>query len=161
MLNGVNTLAEWAKLVSTSIHVPYLCATLVVLYLWFPATKGALQHLRHRKPLNSHEWLVLGVSMSFFAKFTDGLYWELTWFNSFYRTQWGPLMVDHGSVPNIPLRAIAGFIAAYCHAQGYQVYMQENGHPQNKADIFWPVTFISALVGVFVFAMLMMTHPDN
>ncbi len=102
-----------------------------VLYVLHPMTKAA----RRKQALDrtGKDHLSLGVTVSFFAKVLDGIYWQLTWTLKFIGCPFSPTLVDWGVFPNIFFRCILGAIAAMYHLKAARAATQL----ELKSNEFW------------------------
>ena len=79
--------------------------------------KAAVEAVKQKEPLESYQWLIIGVVIAFIGQGLDNLYWLLTWTSNYISSDGGftRWLFDHGTLANIPFRQTCGIVAAYCH----------------------------------------------
>lgn len=103
--------------ISLALTSPTVWLAIGVVCLWgLDAFKVAKEPGPCRRP---HDWLVLGVAVSFIGSTGDNIYWALAWTAELNNSSWRDFLFAYGAFPNIFFRQACGIYAAHCHIMAY------------------------------------------
>lgn len=123
---------------------PVLILGIGVVLHWSPSV---YRMLTTRKDMEGYDWLVLGVTVSFFGMVIDNAWWGIAWTVDYLQWSCKDWWFRHGVYSNVFFRQLAGAYAAYCHMRAF--YCEQR--PGNKVN-YW--MSISLAVGVLYGAVL-------
>lgn len=135
-----------AEIISLSITPVTIYFSCLVAGLWWGAFLDvAKSSSKHRTP---HQWFIIGVVISFIGQAGDNLYWGIAWACETLGLKSAPMWFKHGVISNIPMRQVAGAMAAYCHLRAWA--------GANKTDLRWLDSTVkwSIVTGIWVAAFI-------
>jgi len=142
------TIDKIAEIVSLSLTTPTVISAGVVITMWFLAF---IKAVFTREKRTGQQWLVIGITISFFCDSGDNLWWGSAWGRHFLEHSSSQWWFDKGIYANIPLRQIGGIFAACCHVKGALVGDQNENL---KMKVFNLILVISTILSFFVWESL-------
>lgn len=87
---------------------------ILVINTWLPT---CIVHPLGRKTFGPHEWLLVGVSISFLMTIGDNLFWGVTWYSKLMKWPTSQWWFDHGPSANLVFRHVGKICAGMCHLE--------------------------------------------
>lgn len=109
----------------------------VVLH-WCPSV---YRSLAKREDLKAHDWLILGVTVSFLGAIVDNAYWGIAWTADYLHSEYRDWWFRHGVYSNVLFRQLAGAYAAYCHMRAYY-----HGKTANRVNRWFSISVIAGIL---------------
>lgn len=133
-----------AELISLGVTVPAMYFSMLVVLHW---RKEAFKAIDSRY-LDSTQWFIVGVVISFLGGFLDQGYWTIPWSLKFLNSDLADFFFYNGVYANIIFRQTFDLVAAYCHVKSIYLVMNVPNRKLTRHFI------ISTLLGVAFMAVL-------
>jgi hypothetical protein len=146
----MNTLQDYAELVSLGMTIPTVVLAIAVVHLWLPSAKEAWK----QESKSGHDWFIMGVVAGFCGSALDNIYWFLPWTAAFLDHAAFVDLTNLGVFFNIFFRQGLGIVAAFCHLRAAELSVWP------KLKFLNSVLVSSYLLGIAYAIILVIGHGN-
>lgn len=130
--------------ISLTASFPAILISLLVVFLWGRAAWETL----FKEERGSHDYFILGVSVSFIFGSLDALYWMVPWSLDYAGSHQADAWFKAGVYANVPFRQGGDLLAAGLHVASFVIYNRNQGVEHPAFSWFVQVLVLSTLIGV-------------
>lgn len=117
--------------IANTFSVMLICMCLFVVFKWCRPICSYAKKYAKGESLDSYDWLVLGVFVSFLSKSLDSSYWLIPWTLKALESEHTAYFMAIGINFNLVFRIILGGFAAYCHIKSIYLHgMKKSQSPR-------------------------------